>query len=465
MSRALSHHRNFIDYPALQKMADQEETHPSRVKELCRKALELKGLSLDEAAELLNVENPDSLKLILDCASKVKEEIYGQRMVLFAPVYTGNKCSNNCLYCGFRSDNKDLKRVNLEQEEIAAEVEALLKQGHKRILMLCGEDASHPLERTRKAIRTAYGVEWNKQAIRRINVEIAPMSVEEFKELKQENIGTYTCFQETYDPELYKEYHPKGPKKDYLWRLTVMNRAMEGGIDDVGIGVLFGLAPYKAEVLAMLDHARHLEEEYGCGPHTVSVPRIEPAPGAPLTENVPHPVNDEDFKKIVAVLRVTLPYTGIILSTREATDLRRELFHYGVSQVSAGSKTDPGGYSAHEDENAQFSLGDHRSLEEVVGGLVDDGFVPSFCTGCYRKGRVGNDFMDLAKPGLIKKFCQPNGMSSFAEYLYDFAGEDTRKKGLALIEEMNAASDDPVVKERTECGVRAVAEGERDVYV
>lgn len=465
MSRALSHHPNFIDYPALQKLTEQGETASSRVEELCRKAMKLKGLSLDEAAELLNVEDPAGVQQILECASKVKEEIYGQRMVLFAPVYTGNVCSNNCLYCGFRTDNKDLKRVNLGQDEIAREVEALLKQGHKRLLMLCGEDASHPLERTRQAIRTAYAVEWNKQAVRRINVEIAPLTTDEFRELKEEKIGTYICFQETYDPELYKVYHPKGPKKDYLWRLTVMNRAMEGGIDDIGLGVLFGLAPYKAEVLAMLAHARHLEEQYGCGPHTVSVPRLEPAPGAPLTENVPHPVNDEDFKKIIAVLRVTLPYTGIILSTRESSGLRKELFHYGVSQVSAGSKTDPGGYSSHEDANSQFSLGDHRSLEEVVEGLVDDGFVPSFCTGCYRKGRVGNDFMDLAKPGLIKKFCQPNGMTSFAEYLYDFAGEETRKKGLALIDEMNAATDDSVVKERTECGVRAVKQGERDVYV
>jgi 2-iminoacetate synthase len=380
------------------------------------------------------VEDQASLKLILDCASFVKEEIYGQRMVLFAPLYTGNHCSNNCLYCGFRTDNKDLKRVVLNKDQIIQETEALLKQGHKRVLLLCGE-------------------------------EIAPMKTEEFTQLKKEGIGTYTCFQETYDPELYKEYHPTGMKRDYLWRLTAMDRAMEGGIDDVGIGVLFGLAPYKAEVLAMLAHANHLEKTHGCGPHTISVPRIEPAPGAPLTEIVPFQVNDEDFKKIVAVLRVTLPYTGLILSTRESTKLRKELFHYGISQVSAGSKTDPGGYSSHSDENSQFTLGDHRNLEEVVSGLVDHGFVPSFCTGCYRMGRVGNDFMDLAKPGLIKKFCQPNGMSSFAEYLYDFAGEETRNKGLKLIEEMTAASDDPLVKERTECGVRAVAQGERDVYV
>jgi len=465
MSRALAHHPNFIDYPALQKLAGQAETDPLRVQELCEKARQLKGLCLSEAAELLNAEDPSSVGQILDTAAFVKQEIYGQRMVLFAPVYTGNICANNCLYCGFRVDNKDLKRVNLNQDQIAHEVEALLKQGHKRILMLCGEDASHPLERTRMAIRTAYATRWNHQEIRRINVEIAPLSVEEFRELKEEKIGTYTCFQETYDPELYDSYHPRGPKKDYLWRLTVMDRAMEGGIDDVGIGVLFGLAPYKAEVLAMLAHANHLEEKYRCGPHTVSVPRIEPAPGAPLTEKVPYQVNDDEFRKIVAVLRVTLPYTGIILSTRESTELRKELFHYGVSQVSAGSKTDPGGYSSHEDENAQFSLGDHRSLEEVVGGLVDDGFVPSFCTGCYRKGRVGNDFMDLAKPGLIKRFCQPNGMSSFAEYLYDFASEETRQKGLKLIDEMNAASEDPLVKKRTECGVKAVAGGERDVYV
>ncbi len=457
--------KSFIDYQALSRMARKSEPSVERVRELMEKARELKGLSLEESAELINLDNPESLSLLLETAGYVKDAIYGRRMVLFAPVYTGNVCTNNCLYCGFRKDNTDLKRVNLSQQQIAGEVEALLKQGHKRILLLCGEDASHPLKSTMEAIETAYSVNWQGHSIRRINVEIAPLSVEEFRELKTANIGTYTCFQETYDPELYSAYHPTGPKADYENRLMVMDRAMEAGIDDVGIGVLFGLADYRSEVLSIFAHAAHLEEAYGCGPHTVSVPRIEPAPGAPLTEEVPYPVNDDEFKKIIALIRISMPYTGIILSTRESTELRNELFSYGISQVSAGSKTDPGGYSSHHDENAQFTLGDHRSLEEVVSGLIDDRYIPSFCTGCYRMGRVGNDFMDLAKPGLIKRFCQPNGMSSFAEYLYDFAGETTRNKGMALLKEMAKNIEDPLTRERAEKGLEEVSCGGRDIYV
>ena len=456
---------NFIDYATLKTIANKPEPSFGRVRQLMEKARELKGLSMEESAELINLSDPESLSLLLETAGYVKDAIYGKRMVLFAPVYTGNVCSNNCTYCGFRRDNKELNRINLNREQITAEVEALLKQGHKRILILCGEHASHPLQKTVEAIRTAYAADYRGHSIRRINVELAPMSVEDFRELKKEKIGTYTCFQETYDPDLYKLYHKDGPKADYLNRLTVMDRAMEAGIDDVGVGVLFGLADYRSEVLALFAHARHLEERFGCGPHTVSVPRIEPAPGAPLTENVPFPVSDEDFKKIVALIRVSMPYTGIILSTRESEAIRKELFHYGVSQVSAGSKTDPGGYSSHHDENAQFTLGDHRSLEEVVSNLVDDGYIPSFCTGCYRMGRVGNDFMDLAKPGLIKRFCQPNGMSSFAEYLYDFAGEETRRKGLALLKDMARGIDDPVTRERAEKGLEEVSCGNRDIYV
>jgi len=455
-----------IDFKHFKELTSKGDPSLQEIKTILNKARELKGLSKEEAAVLLRIESPEALRDLLGTAAYVKEEIYGKRMVLFAPLYTGNICSNNCQYCGFRRDNKDLHRINLDQEQIAEQVQSLLQEGHKRLLLLCGEDASHSLERTIQAIRTAYSVKHKGQSIRRINVEIAPLTVDQFKELKKENIGTYTCFQETYDPQLYPLYHTSGPKADYENRLTVMDRAMEAGIDDVGIGVLFGLSDYKAEVLSLLAHAEHLETCFGCGPHTVSVPRIEPAPGAPLTEEVPYPVNDQEFRKIIAVIRVALPYTGIILSTREKEELRKELFAYGVSQVSAGSKTNPGGYGKKgEQEDNQFSLGDHRCLEEVISDLVDDGFIPSFCTGCYRQGRVGNDFMDIAKPGLIKCFCLPNGMTSFAEYLHDFAGEDLQVRGFKIIEKMlkdlpNEESRDHVLQSLEELN-----KGKRDLYL
>ncbi|PKP19922.1 MAG: [FeFe] hydrogenase H-cluster radical SAM maturase HydG, partial [Bacteroidetes bacterium HGW-Bacteroidetes-20] len=309
-------------------------------------------------------------------------------------------------------------------------------------------------------------IQMGKDNVRRINVELAPMDVEDFKKLHTENIGTYVCFQETYDSELYKEYHPEDtPKSDYLYRLNVMHRAMEGGVVDVGLGVLFGLADYRFEILALMEHANHLEKSFGCGPHTISFPRIEPAEGAPLPENIPHKVSDDNFKKIIAIIRIALPYTGIILSTRENDELRTELFNYGISQISAGSRTNPGAYSHVADKSgSQFALGDHRSLEEVISGIIDSGYVPSFCTGCYRHGRVGADFMDLAKPGLIKQYCLPNALFSFKEYLYDFASEETRTKGLALIQKMVKELPDSKRKETIEGELKDIETGKRDCY-
>lgn len=464
MNRVLP--KTFLDYTKIEELSSLSEINEQELKTILNKALQLKGLSTLETAKLLSVESDDKLKLILQAATTAKNEIYGKRMVLFAPLYTGNQCSNNCLYCAFRRDNKTLKRIKLTPEEIAFETGQILKQGHKRILMLCGESDGHPLDYTMEAIKTCYSVKVGNSNIRRINVEIAPMEVNEFERLKTAQIGTYTCFQETYNPELYKIYHPVGPKSDYERRLYVMDDAMKGGIDDVGIGVLFGLADYKYEVISLLEHANHLEKEFGCGPHTISVPRIEPAAGAPLTHDIPYPVNDDEFRKIIAVLRLSVPYTGIILSTREEASLRKELFHYGVSQISAGSKTNPGGYkdTSYDDDNSQFTLGDHRTLDEVISSMVDDGFIPSFCTGCYRKGRVGNDFMDLAKPGLIKEFCLPNGIVSFSEYLIDYASYNTRDKGFNLIEELI-----PTAPRKVQSVIRDSIEktlaGERDIYL
>lgn len=459
--------KNFIDREKLYGLIEGAAPSEAELQQILNKALELKGLDLKEVAALLRVTKRDQIYEIMETAKKVKQEIYGKRLVLFAPVYTGNKCVNNCVYCSFRRDNHLIKRKILNMDEIATEVKTLLRDGHKRILLICGETPANDINYICEAIRTTYAVRENGQYVRRINVELAPMSVEDFRRLKAEKIGTYVCFQETYDPILYKEYHPAGsPKADYENRLLVMDRAMEGGIDDVGLGVLFGLADYRFEILALMEHAHHLEEAFGCGPHTISFPRIEPAEGAPLPDNIPHKVSDDDFKKIIAIIRIALPYTGIILSTRENDDMRTELFNFGISQISAGSRTNPGAYASEEEHTgSQFQLGDHRTLDEVVSGMIDSGYIPSFCTGCYRKGRVGHDFMDLAKPGLIKEFCMPNALFTFREYLNDFASPETKEKGYKLMKELIAGVEKENLKKTIETNVAKIDEGERDIYL
>jgi 2-iminoacetate synthase len=450
----------------LYELAEGSRGDAGSVRATIAKALELRGLSTADAATLLAARDPESRTAILEAAGKVKDLIYGSRLVLFAPLYVGNACSNDCSYCSFRSGNHSIKRKVLSLHEVDAEVRCLLGEGHKRLLMLQGEtDSRGDLDYFLSTIRAAYAAREGNASIKRINVEIAPLEVEGFRRLKAERIGTYACFQETYDPDLYSRYHLSGRKADYEWRLGAMDRAMEGGIDDVGIGALFGLAPWRFEVLAMMEHAAHLEERFGCGPHTVSVPRIEPAEGSPLSESVPYPVADGDFKLIVATLRLAMPYVGIILSTRETEAMRDELFKYGVSQISAGSRTGVGSYSEGEAASGtQFQLGDHRSLEEVIESVVAKGYIPSFCTGCYRKGRVGADFMDLAKPGLIKRFCQPNAMFTFAEYLRDYAGQGSKERGFALIESRLAELPDLETTERAKAAVEAIKLGESDVY-
>lgn len=460
--------KNFIDRDKLYGLIEGKKPSQIELDDILNKALKLKGLDLYDVAALLRVEDAKQIHQIMECAKTVKEAIYGKRLVLFAPIYTGNVCMNNCTYCSFRKDNHLIKRKILTMQEIAEETSALLKQGHKRALLICGENNKNGTDYMVEAIRTTYGVRerGGKDYIRRINVELAPMEVEDFARLKAEKIGTYVCFQETYDQVKYGDFHPAGtPKADYLYRLTVMDRAMEGGVDDVGIGALFGLIDYRFEVLAMIEHANHLERCFGCGPHTVSVPRMEPAIGAPTAENIPMPVSDDDFKKLVAIIRIALPYTGIILSTRESDAMRNELIKYGVSQISAASKTNPGSY-AHEEEGTgtQFSTGDHRTLEEVIASLVDAGYIPSFCTGCYRKHRVGGDFMDLAKPGLIKQFCLPNAMFTFNEYLQDFASEPLRLKGKELIKSMFAEVGKPDLLPKIEDNLCKIDNGERDIY-
>jgi 2-iminoacetate synthase len=458
--------RSFIDRDTLYGLLDQKKPTANEIDDILNRANNLNGLSLNDVASLLVTEDPVQIRKMMDCAHRVKEEIYGKRLVLFAPIYTGNVCDNNCTYCAFRKNNTTLKRKILTMSEIEREVRALLREGHKRILLICGESAQNGTDYMCEAIRTSYGVRDGTNYIRRINLELAPMEVADFAKLKAEKIGTYVCFQETYDSVMYRKYHPKGtPKADYEYRVTVMDRAMEAGINDVGLGVLFGLADYRFEILAIMEHAAHLEALFGCGPHTVSFPRIEPAENAPLASHVPHAVSDEDFKKIIAIIRIALPYTGIILSTRENESMRTELFSYGISQISAGSRTNPGAYG---DQGAatgsQFALGDHRSLQEVINSIVEKGYIPSFCTGCYRKGRVGNDFMDLAKPGLIKQFCMPNAVFTFREYLNDFASPETRSHGDELIFKILDGLDSHDLKERMSLAIRDIDGGKRDIY-
>lgn len=460
-------HQNFIDRDKLYGLLENNVPTESELNDILNKARKLKGLSLEDVAKLLCVEKEEDIQKILDTARYAKEEIYGKRLVLFAPIYTGNACVNNCVYCGFRKDNLGLKRKVLTMDEIEEETKQLLRMGHKRALLICGESPRNNADYMVEAIRRTYAARDEKgSSIRRINVELAPMSVEDFAKLKAEKIGTYVCFQETYDPIEYAKFHPANtPKGDYLYRLTCMDRAQEGGINDVGLGVLFGLVDYKFEILAIMEHARHLEEDYGCGPHTVSFPRIEPAEGTPfsLPENIPHPVSDKDFKKIIAIIRIAMPYTGIIISTREKPEMRDELVQYGVSQISAASETNPGGYE-EEGTGAQFTLGDHRSLDQVISMMIDGGYIPSFCTGCYRKGRVGADFMDLAKPGLIKEFCKPNAMFTFREYLEDYASPETKAKGLKLLQELTQTFTKEELKKRVEGNLCKIGEGERDLY-
>ena len=449
----------------LEHAATSDRKH---VKEVLAKAAEMKGLNETETAVLMNISDPELLGELFDTARKVKEEIYGQRLVIFAPLYISNLCANECLYCAFRASNKDVKRRALTQEEIAHEVKALEDQGHKRILLVAGE--AYPKEGfdyVLKSIETVYKTKSDNGEIRRVNVNVAPLTLDEFKRLKAAEIGTYQVFQETYHHETYMRVHVRGKKRDYDWRISSLDRAMEAGIDDLGIGVLFGLFDWRFEILAMMQHIRHLEAKYGVGPHTVSVPRLEPATGSDIASHPPFPVSDIDFRKIVAILRLAVPYTGIIMSTRETPNIRRETFALGVSQISAGSRTNPGGYSddATEEETMadQFSLGDHRPTDEVIRDIASLGYIPSFCTGCYRLGRTGQDFMDLAKPGEIKLHCAPNALSTFMEYLMDYASPETKQVGEKLIEKtLENMSGEP--KRRAEILLKQVREGKHDVF-
>jgi 2-iminoacetate synthase len=441
---------------------------PAAVRAVLTRARLMEGLDAGEMAVLMNVGDPVLLEEMYAAARFVKNEIYGNRLVLFAPLYISNLCNNECVYCAYRSQNQELVRRALTQEEIATETRLLIEQGHKRILLLAGE--SYPKEDgfnyILKAIATIYQTKSGRGEIRRVNVNIAPLTVDQFKQLKAAKIGTFQLFQETYHRETYAAVHLAGPKRDFDWRTTAMDRAMAAGIDDVGIGVLVGLYDWKFDLLAMLQHIRHLEEKFGVGPHTISVPRIEPAIGSTVASHPPHQVSDADFKKIIAILRLTVPYTGIIMSTRESAETRRETFQLGVSQISAGSRTNPGGYAqlGTQNKEEQFQSGDHRTLDEVVRDVAALGYTPSFCTACYRMGRTGADFMDLAKPGLIKEHCTPNALSSCMEYLMGYATPETKRVGGQLVDHELETLPGTVGQTARDLVAR-VRQNERDVFI
>ncbi|PKL40456.1 MAG: [FeFe] hydrogenase H-cluster radical SAM maturase HydG [Spirochaetae bacterium HGW-Spirochaetae-1] len=436
------------------------------VMEILARARELKGLARKDVARLTAIHSPELLELLYETARYVKETIYGRRLVLFAPLYISNLCSNECTYCAFRAGNTGLERRCLGRDEIRREARTLAEQGHKRILLVTGE--SYPSGDFRyvvDAIGTVYEAARAGHEIRRVNVNIAPLDTDQFRELKKAKIGTYQLFQETYHRETYASVHRAGKKSDYLWRLTAMDRALESGIDDIGLGVLFGLHDWRFELLALMQHVEHLEQNFGIGPHTVSVPRLEPALGSEISLSPPDRVSDEDFRKIMAILRIAIPYTGIIMSTRESPVMRMESFALGVSQISAGSRTSPGAYGSGEDDEGggQFSLGDHRDLDEVIADIVRLGYIPSFCTACYRLGRTGADFMDLAKPGEIRHHCDPNALSTFLEYLLDYASPDTKIAGVKLINDILAGFD-AQGRHRASAMLEQIRSGRRDVF-
>ena len=447
-------------------LESSQNPNAAKVTAVLNKAKEMKGLEMEDVAILSNIVDPMQLFELFEVANHIKEKIYGKRLVIFAPLYISNLCANECSYCAFRAQSKSIVRRALTQDEIKKETEILIKQGHKRLLVVAGE--SYPKQGFQyviDSIASVYETKVGNGEIRRVNVNIAPLDLPEFKLLKEAKIGTFQLFQETYHRETYKQVHTGGKKKDYDYRITALHRAMEAGIDDVGSGVLFGLADFRFELLALMQHIRELERAFGVGPHTISVPRLEPAIGSDVASHPPFAVSDLDFRKIVAILRLAVPYTGIIMSTRETAHMRRDTFALGVSQISAGSRTNPGGYadSLHEDDGSQFCLGDHRPLDEVVRDVAEMGYIPSFCTGCYRLGRTGQDFMDRAKPGDIKNHCNPNAVSTFQEYLMDYASYETRLIGEDLIDDViNSMSG--IARERAIMLLEKVKRGEHDMY-
>ncbi len=456
----------FIDADEIWEHINNATPEKERVREIIQRALNKNRLTLEETAVLVNVKDPELINEIKKGAQELKEKVYGHRIVLFAPLYIGNKCTNNCSYCGFKASNKTTKRVTLSEKEIVEQVKALEDVGQKRLILVYGEHPKYDAKFIADSVKTVYGVKSGNGEIRRVNINAAPLSIEDYKIVKDSGIGTYQVFQETYHPEAYKKYHLGGKKRDYNWRLTALDRAMEAGLDDVGFGVLFGLYDWRFEVLAMLRHVNHFEAVYNVGPHTLSFPRIKKAAGIDVNEEFQ--VSDEDFTKLVAILRLAVPYTGLILTAREPSAIRDEILSFGVSQIDGGTNIEMKGYTKKEEsqdlDKEQFIINDDRTLGEVIDELIDKGLMPSFCTSCYRTGRTGEHFMEFSVPGFIKKYCTPNAILTFAEYLEDYASEDRKDRGYALVAEKMKEVTDEKLRDKIWDRLEKIKNGVRDLY-
>lgn len=456
----------FIDPAEIWNLINGIKSDKIRVREVIAKSLEKHRLTLAETATLINSVGTDLFDEIREGARLLKEKIYGNRIVLFAPLYVGNKCTNNCQYCGFRVSNRDAIRMTLTHDEIIKEVEALEDNGQKRLILVFGEHPDYSADYIAHIVKIVYNVRKGHGEIRRVNINAAPLDIEGFRKVGNSGIGTYQIFQETYHPEAYQWYHIGGKKRDFEWRLTALDRAQEAGIDDVGIGALFGLYDWRFEVLGLVRHTNHLEACYNIGPHTISFPRIKDA--LSLNINNKYQTNDEDFKKLVPILRLAVPYTGMILTAREAPDVRKEMMQYGVSQIDGGTKLELGSYSDSKNEiqdlnREQFRINDPRSLSEVIDELLVNDYLPSFCTSCYRAGRTGEHFMEFSVPGFIKRFCTPNAILTLSEYICDYASEKVAEKGWGVIEK-NIQKLEPGVAKITREKIEMIKKGERDLY-
>lgn len=447
--------------------AEENRNNRELVRSIIEKARTCKGLSHREAAVLLECTDDDLLQEIFQLARDIKQRFYGNRIVMFAPLYLSNYCINSCIYCPYHAKNKTIPRRKLTQEEIRREVIALQDMGHKRLALEAGEDPLHnPIEYILESIHTIYGIHHKNGAIRRVNVNIAATTVENYRRLHEAGIGTYILFQETYHKENYERLHPRGPKSDYAYHTEAMDRAMQGGIDDVGIGILFGLNTYRYDFVGLLMHAEHLEATYGVGPHTVSVPRICSADDIDKAD-FKDAISDEIFQKIVAVIRISVPYTGMIISTRESQASREKVLELGVSQISGGSRTSVGGYAETSadipvEDSAQFDVSDTRTLDEIVRWLLQLGYIPSFCTACYREGRTGDRFMSLVKTGQIANCCAPNALMTLQEYLCDYASPETRELGVQMIREQMEQIPNPAIRRRALENLERIVQGQRD---
>jgi 2-iminoacetate synthase len=462
------HATDFIDDEALESLLRGAAPEVEEVRDIVAKSLDKQSLSVEETAKLLRADQPELVEEIFAAARELKRRVYGNRIVIFAPLYIGSYCINDCSYCAFKRSNPDAHRRTLGPEDIRGQVEALEDRGHKRLILVFGEHPSYDARFIADTVEQVYQVRKGHGEIRRVNINAAPLDHEGFKVVKEAGIGTYQIFQETYHHATYAAAHPGDTRKaDFLWRLDSLDRAMQAGCDDVGIGALFGLYDWKYEVLGLVQHALHLQERFDVGPHTISFPRLQPAFGVEIDEE--YRVSDADFKRLVAILRLAVPYTGLICTARETPQMRREVMEFGVSQIDAGSRIELGGYTEEGDaqvmEREQFSLGDIRSLDTVMRELLEDGYIPSFCTACYRLGRTGEHFMEFAIPGFIKEFCTPNALTTLMEYLVDYASPETREVGEKLIRDELEKMKNAPHRDELEDKLRKIRQDEqRDLY-